>query len=49
MKEQENFPKKQIDEMEVSNVLDVEFKIMVIRMLNNMKKDIGTIKKDQSE
>ena len=42
--------------MEASTLLDIEFKIMVIRMLkklsenyNSIKKDIETIKKNQSE
>ena len=47
MKEQENFP-EELDEMEASNLLDGEFKVMIIRILDSMKKDIDTIKKDQS-
>ena len=35
--------------MEVSNLSDTEFKVMVIRMLNSVKKDLETIMKDQPE
>ena len=43
MKEQEIFP--ELDEMEVSNLSDRGFRVMIIRMLNSMKKDTETIKK----
>ena len=43
MKEQENFP--ELDEMEVSNLLVREFRVMIIRIFISMKKDIETIKK----
>ena len=53
MKEQEKFPE---NEMEVSNLPDIEFKGMFIRMLkepsenySSMKKDTETIKKNLSE
>ena len=48
MTEQENFP-IELDEVEVSDLSDREFRIMIIRILNSMKKGIETIKKDQSE
>ena len=35
--------------METSNLADIKFKVMIIRILNCMKKDIETIKRDQSE
>ena len=35
--------------MEARNLSDTEFKVMVIRMFNIMKKDKENIKKDQSE
>ena len=44
MKEQENSPEEEIDDMEASNLSDREFRVMIIRTLNNMKKDIETIK-----
>ena len=46
MKEQENSPEEEQSEMETSNLLDTEFQVMIIRMLN-IKKDIETIKKGQ--
>ena len=49
MKEQENSPEEELNEMEASNLSDVEFRLMIIRMLSNMKKDVETIKKNQSE
>ena len=44
MKEQDNSLEK-IDEMEASNLSDKKFRVMVIRILNSMKKDIETIKR----
>ena len=35
--------------MEASDLSDRKFRVRIIRILNNMKKDIETIKKDQSE
>ena len=35
--------------MDISNLLNVEFKVMFIRMLNSMKKDIEPIKRNQLE
>ena len=43
-KKEENFP-EELDEMEGSNLSNTEFTIMIIRILNNMKKDTETIKK----
>ena len=48
MKEQENSP-EELNEMEASKLSDIEFKVMIIRMLKSRKKDIETIKKDQTE
>ena len=45
MKEQENSPGEQMHEMEARNLSDGEFRVMIIRILNSMKKDIKTIKK----
>ena len=39
MKEQEKFPEKELNEMEVSNLSDIEFKGIITRRLNSMKKD----------
>lgn len=35
--------------MEVSNLSDIEFKVMIIMMYNSMKKVIETIKNNQSK
>ena len=35
--------------MEASNLSYIEFRVMIIRILNSMRKDIETIRKDQSE
>ena len=48
MKEPENSP-KELDEMEASNLSDSKFRVMIIRILNSMKKETETIKKGQSE
>ena len=49
MKDRENSPEEELNEIEASNLSDTEFKVMIIRKLNRMKKDIKTIKKEQSE
>ena len=43
MKEQENSP-EELHEMEASNLSDRKFRIMIIRILNSIKRDIKTIK-----
>ena len=35
--------------METSNLLYIEFKLLVIRMLNELSENLNSIKKDQSE
>lgn len=40
---------KELKEMEASNLSNTEFKVMVIRMLNSSKKDMGTMRSNQSE
>ena len=45
MKEQENSSEEELDEMKERNLTDMEFRVMIMRTLNNMKKDIETIKK----
>ena len=49
MKEQENSPEGELDEMEASNLSHGEFRVMIIRILNSMKKDLESIIKDQPE
>ena len=48
MKEQIKTPEKEINEMEISNLSDAEFKTLVIRMLNEHIEDLSSIKKIQS-
>ena len=48
MREQ-NSPEEELDEMEISNLLDREFRVKTIRISNSMEKDTETIKKDLSE
>ena len=35
--------------MEVSNLSDVEFKTLVVRMLKELREDLSSINKNQSE
>ena len=49
IKEQENFPEEELNEMEARNFSDIEFREMIMKVFNSMKKDLETIKKDQSE
>ena len=39
MKEQENSTVEKIDEVEASNLSDREFRVMIIKIFNSMKKD----------
>ena len=45
MKEQIKTPGKELNEMEISNLLDAEFKTLVIRMLKELNEDLNIIKK----
>ena len=49
MKEQMKTPDKELNEMEISNVYNAEFKMLVIRMLKELNKYLNSIKKIQSE
>ena len=49
MKEQIETPGKGLNKMEISNLSDVEFKTLVIRMLKELSEDLNSIKKIQSE
>ena len=49
IKEQENPPEEELSEMEASNLSDIEFRVMIIRILNSMKKRHRTMKKDLSD
>ena len=37
MKEQSKTPEKELNKMEISNLLDAEFKALVIRMFNELR------------
>ena len=41
--------KEKINKMEINNLSDAEFKILVIRMLKELSEDLNSIKKIQSE
>ena len=49
MKEHIKTPEKEINKMEISNLSDVEFKTLVLRMLEELREDLSSIKKIQSE
>ena len=49
MREQIKTPENDLNEMEISNLLDAEFKTLVIRMLKELSEDLNSIKKIQSE
>ena len=49
MKEQIKTPKRELSEMEISNLSDAEFKMLVLRMLKELSKDLSSVKKTQSE
>ena len=44
MKEQIKTPEKELNEMEISNPSDAEFKTLVIRMLRELSEDLSSIK-----
>ena len=48
MKEQIKTPKKELNKMKISNLLDAEFKTLVTRMLKELSEDLSCIKKIQS-
>ena len=49
MIEQNKTPGKELNEMEISNLSDVEFKTLVIRMLREITGYCNSIKKTQAE
>ena len=49
MKEQIKTTDTELNEMEISNLSDEEFKILVIRMLKELSEALNSIKKIQSE
>ena len=49
MKKQNKTPEKELNKRETSNLVDAEFKTLVIRMLNELSENLNSIKKIQSE
>ena len=49
MKEQIKPSEKELNEMEISNLSDAEFKTLFIRMLKELSEGLSSIKKIQSE
>ena len=49
MKEQIKTPEKELNKIEISNLSDAEFKLLVIRMLKELGQDLKSIKMIQSE
>ena len=47
MKEQIKTPEKELNEMEISNLSDAEFKTLVIRKLKKLSEDLSSIEKIQ--
>ena len=47
MKEQNKTPEKELNKMKISNLSDVEFKTLVIRVLKELSEDLSSIKKIQ--
>ena len=47
MKEQIKTPEKKLNETEISNLSDAEFKTLVIRMLKELSEDLNSIKRIQ--
>ena len=43
MKEQIKTAEKELNEMEISNLSDTKFKILVIRMLKELREDLSSI------
>ena len=46
MKEQIKTPEKELNEMEISNLPDTEFKTLVIRKLKELSEDLNSTKKN---
>ena len=45
MKEQIKTPERELNKMEISNLSDAEFKILVIRMLKELSENLNSIKR----
>ena len=49
MKEQMRTPGKELSKVEISNLLDAEFKALVIMMLKELSEDLSKIKNIQTK
>ena len=49
MRERIKTPEKELNELEISNLSDAEFKTLDIRMLKELSENLNSIKKIQSE
>ena len=49
MKEQTKSPEKELNEMEISNLLDAEVKSLVIRMLKEISEDLNSKKRSSQK
>ena len=49
MKEQIKTPEKKLNEMEISNLSDAEFKTLVRRMLKELSEDLNSIKRSNQK
>ena len=49
MKKQIKTPEKELNQVEISNLSDAEFKTLVARMLQELSEDLNSIKEIQSE
>ena len=49
MKEQIKTPEKLLNKMETSNLLDAEFKTLIIKMLKELSENLNSIKKKNPE
>ena len=45
VKEQTKIPEKELNEMEISNLSDAEFKTLVIRMLKELSEYLNSLKR----
>ena len=49
MKEQIKTPERELNTMEMSNLPDAEFKILVIRVLKELSEYLNSVKRSQAE
>ena len=49
VKEQNKTPEKELNKMEISNLLDAEFKTLVIRMLKELSENLNNIRRSSQK